>query len=589
MSKHLCALLIPAITIAVGCATFPPPEAHKPEADPDLLAEDEPETTAEWLFVTEGDRARGDKEKCEKVATWLEGEKECAGEICTHARDLGREWLQRCGKQVPERLSAMQDLVGQYEERADLAPDRCIQEGTALLRTQECGAPEVCEKQAQRWIAKCGPRYATPLFIVMLTRTLQRRFPDDPNQPVHKVEFDPRSCDVLAEVVSSNVGCDGPEPCRLGLEAGEAWMTRCFDEDTKVPLLLAFRMADVRVGAGQGVDPIPVNPLETRLADGSFPLLLEDNKGIVTWACGVRPKDLGGYLKTRRECKPGEVIIARIDAAKNVRTVSVPHADDEEFSRLFPFLSVTGERDARALSEIEDFRQSIAEAVEEAGGKRPEGAIPILTRALRSHDWSIARQAAFQKILTDADAALAPAFEEWGKRKVKYAYRVRGREEQAMFAGRALQNPLSDMAVDGSVSPGSYAAPWPLTLDKWMPASFTAYKDAIDSLERTASRNRPSDDRIDGYRRQVSSEIRACSQAEQSIQSTIDEVMECMFAKGGCTQDRIHELASKADPDRQRASRARDTILKVLTSGLFSSSEVERLEGERVSSGCLDP
>ena len=185
----------------------------------------------------------------------------------------------------------MQDLVGEYEERADLAPDRCIQEGTNLLRTQECGEPEACEKQTQTWIARCGPRYATPLFIVMLTRTLQRRFPDDPNQPVHRVDFDPRSCDVLAEVVGNGVGCDGPEPCRISVEAADAWMQRCFTEDAKVPLKLAFQMADVRVGAGQGVDPIPASPLESRLPDGSFPLQLEDDKGVVAWACGMRPKN----------------------------------------------------------------------------------------------------------------------------------------------------------------------------------------------------------------------------------------------------------------------------------------------------------
>lgn len=591
MFKHLRTLVFPVIpALAAACATFPPPEERKPEADPALLDEDEPATTAEWLFVTaEGEPARDDQAKCEKVARWLEGEKDCTGEICIHGRDMGREWLQKCEKHAGARMAAMQDLVGAFEERADLAPDACIREGTSLLRTQACGEPEACEKQAQRWIARCGPRYATPLFIVMLTRTLQRRFPDDPNKAPHKVEFDPRSCDVLGEVVAKDVGCDGPEPCRLAVEAGEAWMDRCYDEATKVPAQLAFRMVDVRVGGGHGVDPIPVNPLERRLPDGSFPLLLEDNRGIVTWACGVRPKDLDGYLSTRAGCKPGEVIIARIDANNSVRSVSVPHADDEEFARLFPFLSVKGEREARSLAQVETFRAEVAEAVEEAGGRRPERAIGMLTRALRSRDWTIARQAEFQKILADADAALVPAFEAWGKLKVKQSYRVRGREEQAMFAGRALQNPLHDMSLDGDVEAGSYAAPWSLTLNKWMPQSFAAYRDAIDQLERTAARNRPSDDRVDRLRLQVLSEIRACGQAEKSIQAVAEEVMACMFEEGGCTQDKIRELATKADPDRRRAERARETILKILSTGFISSAEVERLEAERLASGCLDP
>lgn len=579
--------VFPFLSIVLGsCATFPPPEERSPEADQDLLAQDDSPTTAEWLFVTAEGGGRGGS-KCEVVAGWLEGEKTCTGEICTHARDLGREWLTRCKTEVPAKLSVVQDLLGHFEERADLPPDACIREGTGLLRTQECGEPAPCEAQAQKWIARCGPSYATPLFILMLTRTLQRRFPDDPNQPAHKVAFDPRSCDALSEAVGAGVGCDG-EACGPAVKAGEAWMDRCFNEDSKVPMVLAYRMADVRVGGGHGVDPIPVTPLDARLPQGTFPLQLANDSGVVTWACGVRPANLEQYLKTRRDCRPGEVIVARMDAKRQVRVVSVPHADDETFGRLFPFLSVRGEREARDLEEIESFRALLAEAVDAAASSRPERAIGILTRALRPRDWVVARQPAYQRILTDADAALVTAFREWGKLKVKSAARARG-EEQALFAGRALQNPLHDTSSNGSVEVGGYVAPWPLTIDRWMPLSFMAYRDSIDQLERTASRNRPSDDRLNDMRSQVRIQIRACSQAEASIKAVSDEVMDCMSLEGGCTQDRIATLASKADPDRQQAARARAAILKILATGVFSRAEVDRLESERVTSGCLDP
>jgi hypothetical protein len=579
--------VFPFLSIVLGsCATFPPPEERRPEADPDLLAADDSPTTAEWLFVTAEGKGRGGS-KCEAVAAWLEGETPCTGEICTHARDLGREWLTRCKTEVPAKLSTVQELVGQFEERADLAPDACIREGTGLLRTQECGEPAVCETQAQKWIARCGTSYATPLFILMLTRTLQRRFPDDPNQPAHKVEFDPRSCDALSEAVGTGVGCDG-DACAPAVKAGEAWMDRCFDQDNKVPMVLAYRMADVRVGGGHGVDPIPVSPLDARLPQGTFPLQLADGTGVVTWACGVRPGTLDGYLKTRKDCRPGEVIVARMDGKRQVRVVSVPHADDETFGRLFPFLGVKGEREARDLEEIESFRALLAEAVDAAQGSRPERAIGVLTRALRPRDWVVARQPAYQRILTDADAALVTAFGEWGKLKVKSAARARG-EEQALFAGRALQNPLHDMTTNGSVEVGGYVAPWPMTMDRWMPLSFMAYRDSIEQLERTASRNRPSDDRLNDLRGQVRIQIRACSQAEASIKATSAEVMDCMSLEGGCTQDRIATLATKADPDRQQATRARAAILRILATGVFSRAEVERLESERVTSGCLDP
>lgn len=580
--------VLPLFSVVLGsCATFPPPEERTPEADQDLLAADDSPTTAEWLFVT-AEGAGKEGSKCEGVAAWLEGEKACTGEVCVHARDLGREWLRRCKTEAPDRLSAMQDLVGEFEERSDFAPDACIREGTGLLRTQECGEPAVCETLAQRWIARCGPSYATPLFTLMLTRTLQRRFPDDPNQPVHKVEFDPRSCDALSQAVGAGVGCDGVEACSPAVKAGEAWMDRCFNQDSKVPLLLAYRMADVRVGGGHGVDPIPVSPLEARLPEGTFPLQLADASGVVAWACGVRPASLDAYVKTRRGCRPGEIIVARMDAKRQVRAVSVPHADDETFGRLFPFLSVKGEREARDLDEIESFRALLAEAVDAAQGSRPERAIEVLTRALRPRDWAVARQPAYQRILTGADGALVPAFKEWGKLKVRGAARARG-EEQAFFAGRALQNPMHDMSENGSVEVGGYVAPWPLTIDRWMPLSFMAYRDSIDQLERTASRNRPSPGRMEDLRGQVRSQIRVCSQAETSIQTTNAEVMDCMILEGGCTQDKIATLASKADPDRQRAARARESILKILATGVFSRAEVEMLESERVTSGCLDP
>lgn len=588
--RHRPVLLSLVVLAVSSCATFPPPEERQPEADPDLLAEDEPDTTAEWLFVTsEGERAADPKAKCDKVARWLEGEKECAGEICIHARDLGREWLKKCEKSSADRVALMQDLVGRYEERADLPADTCITDGTGLLRTQECGAPDVCEKQTQRWIARCGPRYATPLFIVMLTRTLQRRFPDDPNSPPHEVEFDPRPCEVLADVVGNAVGCDGAEPCRLSLEAADAWMDRCYSEDAKVPVLLAFRIADVRVGAGKGVDPIPVNPLERKLADGAFKLQLDDNRGVVAWACGERPKDVADYLRVRSGCKPGELVITRLDATNHVRAVSIPHADDEEFQRLFGFLRVDGERDARELAGIEGFRRSIAEAVAAASERRAERAIPILTRALIPRAWTVARQTAFQKVLTDADGALAPVFKAWGKLKVKQSFRIRGRDDQAMFSGRAVQSPLHDMSVDGSVVPEAFAAPWPLTLNAWMPVSFAAYQDEIAPLARAADRNRPSDDRVSQLISRVGAEIRACAEAEKQIASANDEVVACMSAEGACTQDKLVALASKADPDRRRAESARNTILRILTSGLISRSDIDRLESERLSSGCLDP
>jgi hypothetical protein len=587
MSKYAWTYLVGIASVAVSCATFPPPEERKPEADQDLLSGDDTGTTAEWLFVTsEGGSGKG-KDACGLVAQWLDGEKQCTGEICVHARDLGKEWLQRCKKEAGDRLSAVQDLVDTFEERAELPPDACVQEGTGMLRTHACGEPEACEAQAQRWISHCGASYATPLFVLMLTRTLQRRFPDDPNKPAHEVKFDTRSCNALAEAVAKGVGCDGAE-CDTSVEAGEAWMDRCRKPEEKMPLALAFQLADVRVGGGRGVDPMAVHPLENKLADGSFPLLLSDHKGVVSWVCGVRPKNLEGYLKARRECASGEVIVARVDGQRSVRTASVPHADDATFARQFPFLEVKGEREVRAMAELGAFQQEVAEAVTQAQGRRPEEAVASLARALRTRDQAVIRQAAYQKVLTDADRELVPAFKEWGKHKVRGVTRARGAEEQGLYARRALQNPLHDMARDGTVSAGAYIAPPSFTLDRWMPLSFLAYKDELSALQRTADRHNVSGDRVAQLRQEVVSEVSACAQAETRVQTANDAVMACMLGEG-CTQDKITSLASAADPDRERAQRSRDKVARILASGLFSRGEMDRLDAERISGGCLDP
>lgn len=572
------------VSLLASCATFPPPEPHKPEADPDLLAGDDMETTAEWLFVTSEADGKGQSE-CDRVSRWLQGEQSCTSDICIHARDLGREWLRKCKDESSAGATTVRKLVDTYAERAELPADSCVQQGTGLLRTPECGAPEACETQAQRWIAQCGTAYATPLFVLMLTKTLQRRFPDDPNKPVHEVKLDTRSCDELAKAVGQGVGCDGAA-CDPFVEVSDAWLDRCRKDGQPVPMLLAFQLADVRVGAGRSVEPMRV--AETKLAEGSLPLLLSDQRGAVAWVCGVRPKNVKEYLEARRDCRPGEVIVMRVDGQQNVRTASVPHSDDAAFLRQFPFLDVKGERDARALADMDAFRRDVSQAVEQAQGPHPEQAISLLVKVMQSRSEALMRQAVFQKILTDADRDLAPSFKEWGKRKAQGVVRVRGADEQGLYARRALQNPLHDMTRDGQVSAGAYLAPPALTLDRWMPLSFLAYKDELSTLQRIVDRHGTLDNRVIPLRQQIASEMQACSQAEARIQSINDEIMACMLREG-CTQDKIAALASTADPDRSRAQRARDAIARALASGLFNRGEIDKVEADRIAGGCLDP
>ncbi|MCU0694566.1 MAG: hypothetical protein MUF54_24565, partial [Polyangiaceae bacterium] len=468
-------------------------------------------------------------------------------------------------------------------------PDACILEGTGLLRTHECGAPGACELQAQRWISRCGEAYATPLIVLMLTRTIQRRFSEAPNGGKHRVEFDTRSCSRLGEWVFKHVGCDGEQACAEGARAGDAYLDRCVQPTAPVPLKLALAIADVRVGTRRAVDPIRVEPLDRSLGDDSFPLQLDDNKGIVALVCGMRPKTVADYLDIRRACASGEMIVVRLDDKYHVRKVSIPHDDETSFQRLFPLLMVAGEQQARALAGIEQFRLQVAEAVEDAGSSAPEQGIAKLTAAVVPRAWDVARQKAYQAILRDADAALGPTCSAWGRLKVNRVHRVRRLQDAALYVGRTLNSPLHDMTPDGRVEPGAFAAPSTLALDRWMPSCMTAYQAEVECLEPLSQSKRPNAAGMQRLRAQILAWIRECSQHEKAAQQGMDSTAACMLDGQACTHNRLRKAAASVDPERIAAAAARTKIQLVLSSGLLGHDEVQRIEGERVASGCLDP
>jgi hypothetical protein len=328
-----------ACGLGASCDSRPPKPAHTAaETEPA-----EPERTAEWLFVTEqGQVARGPKAECEKVAGWVLGENGCTGELCTHARDLGREWMQRCAKIAAAQRDEVKAVVSEVSRRADLPPDACITQVNDLMRSHSCGEPDACLATAQRWVARCGERYATPLVVLMLARTSERRFKES-----RTVQLDRRSCKALAEQIAAAAGCDGEQACEPGTNAAAAFLERCVGKDAPLPIRVALGVADVLVGASRPVEPMLVEAESGQLPEGAASLALGDGRGAVVWVCGERPKDLDAFLQVRRRCSPGEVIVARLDGARRLRVVSVPHASDADFARLFPFLELKGERDAR--------------------------------------------------------------------------------------------------------------------------------------------------------------------------------------------------------------------------------------------------
>ncbi len=569
------------LLLSVGCPTSPPP--RRPE--PKIVDDNEPRQTAEWLFVTaEGQPVHGKKAECEKVAGWVTGEKACTGALCIHARDLGKEWLAACTKLVPKQVDAVQQMVDDAKGRVELPDDDCVRQGDSLLRDPTCQDPASCTSQAQMWVSRCGERYATPLLVLMVTRTLERKFSDDT-----RIELDTRSCDTMGKQIAAAYGCDGDDKCRAPAETASAWLSRCTSAESGAPLILAFQAADALVGGGKGVDPIPVDGSSKALPEGTFPLQLEDNRGVVAWVCGSRPKDLKGYLAARKDCTRGELVISHLDKTQHMRTASVQHASDAEFVRLFPFLMVKGEQEARDLAALGAFTKALSDAAEDADSHHAERAYKKLAGAMMSKVWAMVRQPMYQKAIASMDARLEPAFKAWGKAKATAAGKIRKDDDFALFVGRALASPLNDMTSDGAVSPGAFATPTAFTLATWMPRSMHAYREALEQAEKRADRHRPTESRVTQLQNDMVSEMTACAAGLKEVSDAEQASADCLFGTEGCAEPKPAELSKAADAARQKAQAARMRLDAILDSGILSASELERADADRIGRGCLDP
>jgi len=418
----------------------------------------------------------------------------------------------------------------------------------------------------------------------MLTKKTERRF----SEPT-TVNFDARDCKSLQDKMKASFGCDGEEACKDGVDAASAWKTRCLDETARASLEAAFTFASVMVGANQSVDSLAIDASTEAVLPAAYPLGLGDGKGVALWVCGERPRSLAEYLEVRKKCAPGEVILARVDKKHQVKTVSVPHKNDSEFRRIFPFLELRGERDARDKLGLPVFRESIKQAAELSRGKKPAEAIGKIYGILSDYSGAIARGEDYREALKDADLGLAPAFKEWGKAKVSAAAKVRDATDYIAFAGRSKSSVISDTGADGSIVPGTTLSVLLVDLSQWLPVSYSAYVEQVGRLEREAKRRKPNEVKLSSMRSSLSAEIQACGVAEAETQKSLEQSAACLFEEPSCSASQAATLSMSADSARQRASQARKTIAQILSSGLFPRAEVDRYEAERVSAGCLDP
>jgi hypothetical protein len=248
---------------------------------------------------------------------------------------------------------------------------------------------------------------------------------------------------------------------------------------------------------------------------------------------------------------------------------------------------VRGEREARDRVEFASFQRRVREAIE--SGKDGNGVAGAwqLAAAMVPHAAAIARSAEYRKVLVDGDVFLAPAMREWGKRKSAAQGKVRDRIDAACFASRSLRQPLSDMRLDGSVLPGAFAQPAAMNLEAWMPSSFAAYTKELGKVEAALKKPLP-DERVVDLRQRIRSDITACAASQAAISRAEQGAVTCLFKQADCNPAKAAELSAAADAERERLAQLQRSLALALAGSLFTPSEIQQFEAEKVAAGCLD-
>jgi hypothetical protein len=559
-----------------GCPTEPPKRAAEPKPPPDEWAGIP--SSPEWLHATASFSGPHGAE-CGHALTWVRGEAKCEGAVCVHARDLAREWVQKCEAFSPT-VAEVKPLVPQFSARAQKEPGQCAKELEALLRDGCKKRNEACMEEGQGWVTRCAHDLGSPLAVRMVERTVERGF-DEPG----KVTLDPRPCEELRQDVAKAAACDHRFKCEEALKLVDPYRERCQGEEQWPTMATAALELATLVGAQKPAEPIRVLMEPKTIAEGEVPLRLADGTGAALWVCDQRAADAAGYVDQRRACAGGKVSFARAFKVKGryeVRAGTLDSPSDAVFAARFPSFAVTGEAAARDKAALAELGPALEKA---AGGPKTEAAASI-AKALLAKAPELRRSAGLRAALARLDDAVAPALRELGKAKVAAAKGRLSPVDLAGFAARAEDSVLADVGPDGAVRVG---VPGPLDeveLASAWPKAVAEYRDAVKTLFKAAKGARATSRDAGLVRGFAEQQGQACGQAMKKARTAETSLIACGFGFDTCDEGKLATLGKDADDARAAAEDARGKALYAASSLGPARRDVL---AAATAAGCVDP
>ncbi len=569
-------LLASTLLLVAACAS----EAPKRRAEPPRPADpwDDTPHSNEWLYATR-EASGGHPTECKAAFTWIEGEAECRGAGCVHAKDLAKDWLARCEPHDPDHVDAVKKALPDLAAKARQDASPCSEESEALLRD---GCPKTgdCAEAVQAWATRCSKLEASPLTVRMLERVVERK-------TGRKGKLDGRSCEDLFADIGKGSSCSNTFACEAALKEVDAYRARCEVAGDKPGIAAAVLSLGITHGAGR-----PAAPVLTRagaLKNREVATALDDGMGAALSVCGERTSDLARYLAKRRECKDGEIVYARAwkrDGGLEVRLGKLAFPDDRTFSARFPSLAVDGEAELRDAQDLAAFEAELGKIAGLAQGSARDAAAS-LGKLVVAHALALHRSGAFREALSSKDAALVPAMRELGAQKAKAAKAKLTVAELAGFVARARTRAFADVGPDGAVAVGAATRATEFETEGVLTKGMAAYQEALKPGEAQAKLRK-----VDARTAKLAlayGKIQAdtCGAAEKRLSDAEQKMLACAFGVQPCDEAGAAKLTKEIDDARQQADAARHQLDAVLT-GAASSYKGELVERSS-SAGCLEP
>lgn len=570
------ALITSTLLLVAACASEAPKRrAEEPRpADP---WDDVPHSN-EWLYATR-EATGGHESECKAAFTWIEGEADCRGSGCAHAKNLAKDWLSRCEPHDGAHVDAVKKALPDFSAKARQEASPCSDEADSLLRD---GCPKTgdCKAAVQSWATRCGKVEGSPLTARMLERVVERKTGE-------KAKLDARSCEELFADIGKGSACSNTFACEEALKEVDAYRARCETAGDKPGMAAAVLALSITHGAGRPSKPVMARA--AALKNREISTALDDGMGAALWVCGERTKDLARYLEKRRSCTAGEVVYARAwkrDGAFEVRIGKLAFPDDRTFSARFPSLAVDGEAELRDAQELAAFEGELAKVGEQAQRSAPDAAI-ALGKVIVSHALALHRSGAFREALAAKDGALVPAMRELGVMKAKAAKSKLTVAELAGFVARARTRAFADVTAEGAVAPGTPTRATELETESVLTKGMAAYLEALRPAETQAKLRK-----VDGRTAKLAFaygkiQAEACGTAEKRLHDAEQKMLACAFGVDPCDEAGAAALTKEIDDARQQADTARHQLDAVLT-GAASAHKGELVQLSS-SAGCLEP